>query len=446
MKKIIFALAFVLIGSSWVKAQAQTIEPPNNMSEIAAYSVYVSHYRNENYQNALKFGRWILLSMPETIEGYPKFDLSLNLSRFATIYTTLAENADDPAAKAAYVDTVQTIYSKVFNSFSKNEIDTYSWLIRKGRFYQDYADILGNQAKETSIEAYSTAFDLKPEKMTTSYKGYYVKVLLRSLADIDSDSSKQKALFIIAKAEPYANEELGEYFDDIRRQLFDEPAERIAFLESELKENPENLQALRQLRTLYKRQGDTEKVLEINRKLYKLDPSYQTVTALGEYAMGHANYQEAIKYFEEALNKTDDPNKSKRIYLNLANAEFNLDNLQQARNYAQQAINIDPDWGRPYLQIASIYARVVNNCTNGRDLTSDDRAVYWLVLDYAQKAKRVDPSVSSRANTLLQIYRPVTPTQQDIFFNDNWAEGESIRIDASLGACYGWINETTTVR
>ncbi len=446
MKKLIIALAFVLMGSSWVQAQAQSIEPPNNMSEIAAYSVYLSHFRNENYDTALKFGRWILLSMPETIEGYSNFSLPTNLSRFVTIYTSLAENAEDPSVKAAYVDTVQTIYTKVFDRFSGDEIDLYSWNIRKGRFYQDHADILGDNAQEEALSAYKKAFALNPEKLVTSYEGYYIKVLLRDLAEKKNEQSKQKALAIIEKAEQYANEDLAEYFDDIRRQLFDEPTERIAFLESELEENPENLQALRQLRSLYQRQGQTEKVREINQKLYELNPTYQNIIALANFATGHANYDQATKYLKEAVNKTDDPKKLKIIYLNLANAQFNLGNLQEAQNYAKKAINIDPNWGRPYLQLATIYARTVRNCAEGRELTTNDRAVYWLVIDYINKAKQVDPSVSNRANNLLQTYRPVTPTQQDIFFSDSWEKGGTIRIDSSLGACYGWINETTTVR
>lgn len=445
MKKIVIALAFLLLSSSWVNAQAQTAGPPNNMTEIAAYSVFLSNYRNEDYQNALKFGRWILLTIPETIEGYPSFDLPTNLGRFTTIYSELAKQADDPAAKKAYVDTVLTIFTKVSKNFSKDEIDLFAWKLRQGRFYQDNADIVGENAQEMAINVYMEAFELNPEKLTTSYKGYYLKVLLKDLADKGTNEAQQKAISIIKETEQYANDDLNEYFGDIRGKLFDKPAEQIAYLEKQLKENPENVQAMQQLRNLYDNQGNDKKVQELNKRLYKLDPSYQNIVALAKFASDNANYQQAIKYLKEAANKTDDTEKLKAIYYNIAEAQLNSGNLRSAANYAKKAINVAPDWGRPYLKVAVIYARTVRQCTEGRELTKNDRAVYWAVIDYVQKAKRVDPSVASRANTLLQNYRPVTPTKQDIFFSDTWEKGSRINV-SSLGQCYSWINESTTVR
>lgn len=445
MKKLVLLLAFVFLGSSWASAQAQTVGPPNNMGELASYSLFLSKYRNQNYQGALKFGRWILLSMPQKIEGYSAFDLSTNLSRFITIYTTFADRAEKPSVKAAYIDTVQTIFTKTFNRFSKDEIDLYSWRIQQGRFLQDYADIIGENAQEKALEAYRKAFTLNPETMATTSNGYYLKVLLRDLAEKNTDQAQQKAIAIITKAEPYANEDLQGYFDDIRQKLFDEPAERIAYLEKQLEENSENVQVLRSLRNAYMRQGKAQRVQELNQRLYELKPSYQNIVSLANYAMGHANYQQAVEYWKEALNKTDESAKLKTIYYKLAKAQMNLGNFSQAANYAHQAINVAPGWGRPYLQLATIYARTVRNCAAGRDLTKNDRAVYWLVIDYIQKAKSVDPSVANRAGTLLQTYRPVTPSQQDIFFSDSWEKGATVSV-SSLGQCYAWINETTTVR
>ena len=179
--------------------------------------------------------------------------------------------------------------------------------------------------------------------------------------------------------------------------------------------------------------------------MYELDPSYETTTALANFAVQNANYSAAIKYLKEAENKTDDPEKLKAIYLNLSNAYLNQDNLQSARQYARKAIDTDPDWGRPYIKMAMIYARAVNNCTNGRKMNGDDRVVYWLVLDYLNKAKSVDSSAANRANQLLGTYRGGTPSTQDVFFK-GWEEGQQIQVDGSLGSCYAWINETTTVR
>src|SRR5699024_4642847 len=273
----------------------------------------------------------------------------------------------------------------------------------------------------------------------------YVRVLLRELAQDGSDEAQKQAQAIIKKAEPFANDDLKEYFDKVRGSIFDSPKEQIAFLESEVKEDPENVDLISQLRNLYKQQGNAEKVMELNKKLYELDPSYETVTALANAAIQDANYDTAIKYLKEAQGQTDDPEQKKTIFLNLSNAYLNKGQLQQARSFARKAIDADSDWGRPYLKMAVIYARAVNQCTNGRDMEGNDRVVYWLVLDYIQKAKQVDSSVTSRANQLTQTYSGYTPSTQDTFFK-GWEKGQSISVDGSLNSCYAWIGETTTVR
>jgi hypothetical protein len=41
---------------------------------------------------------------------------------------------------------------------------------------------------------------------------------------------------------------------------------------------------------------------------------------------------------------------------------------------------------QPYLRIARIYAAAISQCTQGRQIERDDRTVYWLVLDYLDRA------------------------------------------------------------
>jgi hypothetical protein len=124
---------------------------------------------------------------------------------------------------------------------------------------------------------------------------------------------------------------------------------------------------------------------------------------------------------------------------------LNKGDLQQARNSARAATKANPESGRPYITIADIYARAVSECS-GSEMSRNDRAVYWLVMDYLNKAKQVDSSVSNIANNRLTSYRKAAPSKEDIFFVDSWTEGSSVQIDGSLKSCYSWISESTTVR
>jgi hypothetical protein len=119
-----------------------------------------------------------------------------------------------------------------------------------------------------------------------------------------------------------------------------------------------------------------------------------------------------------------------------------MNNPQRAREYFRKAINQDSGFGRAYIAIGDLYAQAVSDC-GGSKMTRNDRAVYWLVVDMYQRAKQADSSVASTANSKISTYRQYFPTAEDIFYKDEWIEGESLRIDFG---CYSWINQTTTVR
>lgn len=443
MKKVIVLIGLILITGSAVQAQnGGHAEPPNGLDKLSAYSLFYQNYKNNQYEEALKYGRWILEGMPRKLEGYGQFSLPTQLDRFITIYSEIGKTKSDPSLREAYVDSAEMIFDKTFNTFSKDEIDYYQWHLTRGSFYRQNEDFIENAAQKQTAE-YMKAFELNSVKTTKAADGYYIKVMLQNLVDEGTEETKQEALAIIKKAEPEASEDLKNYFDKTRNELFDSPEERMAFLKKKVEEEPGNVEYLRQLRDLYQNEGNIEQASKLSEKLYELNPSYENASSLANVAIENANYDAAIKYLNEAKTKTDEVAKLKTIYLNLANAYLNKGQLQQARANARQAIEADSDWGRPYILMADIYARAVTQCSDGRNLERSDRAVYWLVIDYLNKAKSRDSSVSSVANSRLQSYRQVTPTAEDIFFMDNWKKGQAITIGSG---CYSWIGESTTVR
>ncbi len=121
--------------------------------------------------------------------------------------------------------------------------------------------------------------------------------------------------------------------------------------------------------------------------------------------------------------------------------------MQTAREFARDATEYDSEWGDPFIQIADIYAQAVSQCTNNRKLVEKDKTVYWLVLDYLDKAKQVDSSTANEVDRKYKSYNPVTPTTEEKFFWEPPLEqGDEFVIDGSLMECYDWINETTAVR
>lgn len=424
-------------------ARAQTATPPDGMKEVQAYSIFLENYKGESFEEAIRFGRWIWKGMPETIEGYSGFDLKRNLNRLAKTYNNVAKEKEDPSLEEAYVDTALIIYEKMFDKYSDSESDLYSWHINRGRMYQSHSNVIDNAAVKAS-EDYYEAFKLRPEEFVNYGDGYYMKVMLQEMA---GEGQKDQALAVMKKAEQYANENLKSYFNNIRNKLFDSPEERLTFLEQRVEENPKNEKIINSLRDLYESQGMTEKARQMSEKLYELNPSYDNVMTLAELAISNANYDRAIKFLKEAMKKAEEDKQRAEISLEISDAYLNSERVQNAHKYARTAIDYDEDWGQPYIQIADIYAQTVSLCTENREMDRKDKVVYWLVLDYLDQAEQVDPNTANEVSRKYEAYSSVTPTTEEKFFwEPPLEEGDEFTIDSSLRECYGWINETTTVR
>ncbi len=75
----------------------------------------------------------------------------------------------------------------------------------------------------------------------------------------------------------------------------------------------------------------------------------------------------------------------------------------------------------------------------------EDKAVYWLVIDWYEKAKEAAPSddlVVREANAKISLYQPYFPDPDALFFK-GWEVGKRYSIDYG---CYSWTGETTTVK
>ncbi len=445
MKKLLLLTVFILFGSSWSLAQSEqsSAQPPSGMSEIQAYSIFYENYKSESYEMARQFGGWIWKNMPETIEGYSRFDLNTNLERLVTVYSGLAENEQDPSLKEAYIDTALLIAERSMEKFSDDSDTVFEWHIKRGRLYQTHSGMIDNSSARAA-EEYLQAFEMKPEEFTKEGDGYYIRVLVRELANA---GKKDQALAVMDKAEPYGSSKVQNFFNDKRGDLFDSPEERITFLEEQRKENPEDEEILTQLRDLYQDEEMTDEAREVGQKLYELNPNFENTKAVADAAISNANYDMAIKYLKEAMDKASEDRQRADIALEISDAYLNKEELQSAREFAREAMEYDSDWGKPYIQVADIYARAVSQCTSDRKMDRKDKVVYWLVLDYLDKAKGVDSSTSNEVSRKYKSYEPVTPTTEEKFFwQPPLEEGDKFEVDASLMECYGWINETTTVR
>ncbi len=440
MRSLLLTLALLVAGSSVAIAQQ---EPPHGMGELQAYAVFLDAYRGDDFQMAKTFGEWMLEAQPREIDGHNNFNLPRQFERMIDVYVGLANEESDPSAKADHLRQAEEVFDLAFSSFSEDEIDHYRWNMRLGRFFHEHHSVLNLGTNEIA-DQYAEAFKLDPERYVNENGGYFAEFLLTSYA---SRGDRERAFAMIEEIEGFASADLRSTINEVREQLFDSPEERIEFYESQLAEasDEEREQLYSELADLYDEVNNTEKATEMARNLYEMNPNYANTRKLADIYLADGNYQSAIPYLEETIERAETDVQRKETTLELAETYQQIDELQKARDYARRAINLDSNYGEAYMRMAAIYARTVSQCTGGQALEREDRTVYWLIIDYLEKAKSADSSLASNANNRIESYKSAMPTSEHKFFR-GWETGDSFNINGDIGECYAWINETTTVR
>lgn len=420
---------------------ADLAKPPYEMSHLQAYSLFYENYRTKQYDLANQFGEWMLYALPREIEGNPQFTLEKQFERFVEVYSGLAKEESDPTVRMEYYTKVQELFRRVNEVFDADEIDGFQWKITKGTFFQqNYASIPG--ALDSTYAAYQEAFDLDFQRLASISDGYYVRLLIDNYT---AKRMKDQAFAVIDKVEGVASPGLMAVIDEARNKLFDSPEERIGFLQSKVDENPDDQALIMELAELQNEAGAREEAIALYTRLYELNPSFENTFVLAEIEASDAKYRRSNELLTEALEKAPSDDEKKNVALDLSKNYQSLEDLVNARRFARQASQIDPAWDEPFLEMARIYAAAVSACTQGRSVEREDRTVYWLVLDYLDKAKSVKPSQSGAFTRSYAQYEAAMPTTEDKFFS-SWTTGESFKIDAGVNACYNWINESTTIR
>lgn len=166
-----------------------------------------------------------------------------------------------------------------------------------------------------------------------------------------------------------------------------------------------------------------------------ISPSVQTAKSLGAlYLKQRQDAQKAISYYEQAAELEEDKLAKADIYLTISQIWLSEKNYDKCRAYANKSISNNPNKGEAYIMLASLYAI---KCDWNDDPTMN-RCAYFAVLDKLEQAKRVDPSVAEKANSMIKDYKPHCPKPEDLFMF-SLKVGDKLEIK-------GWINETTTIR
>ena len=360
------------------------------------------------------------------------------------IFKSLYASETDAAKKKQYLDKTMEIYDTRLKYYSDDKKGT----VLAYKAY-DYMELMGDKA-DSKIVYQWLGEALKEMKSEMEPKDAYSYYMVASLTQFLTDPSKKNQYisdyFTVAgyvdEAISKANADyLGLVKEGIVKAFVSSGAGDCKTLTDyyadKVEPNKADKAFLNEVINALGSVGCSESDLYFTASeyLYKLEPSAGAAIGLANKSLRDKDYDTAIKYYHEGAQLETDKNKASDYMMQLAGIFSNQRNFAKSRQAAYDALEFNPNNGEAYILIAQLYAASAQNIfpeTEKRGL------VFCAAVDKLQKARSVDPSVSGKANGLINTYSGYFMDTETAFMMGIKA-GESVFVP-------GWIGESTTVR
>lgn len=407
-------------------------------------SMYDQFYKQDDYESALEPWRKVYYK-------YPKSTINLYIHG-GRMYEAFIENTSDWNEKNTLIDSLMSIYEKRITYFNQ---EGYV----RGRQGTDLLKLkLANenldddQLKSILKEGYGLleqSIQLEKNQSEPAVLVVFMQATKRLF--LMGELPKEKVATNYQKTSEIVNNYLKEEPDSEKYTTSKELVDRlfqtsgaadcdalIALYEPQFEEISQNVDELKKMLRILERRDCTDSQLfaKATDKLYDLDPSAEAAFNRARLFVKRNQFDRAKEYYNNAIAAETDKELLAKYYYELGLFTFAKDHdFQKSRNLARKAIENDPNAGRAYILLGDIYAQYSKHYG---ETNIEHLSLYWLAVDYYQKAKRVDPEVFAQANEKINIYKQYYPNKEDLFF-EGFTEGQSYKIGS-------WINETTTVR
>ncbi len=432
----------VVNGDLDLRTRAQLIQA-GVKEYVETASIFEQFYKQGDYKSAL--APWTIVYMK-----FPKSSDNVYIQGIK-MYEDMIGKASE-AEKDALLNKILEIYDKRIKYFGNEGYN----LGRKATIYLKYmlaqADLMTDEQKK---QIYKTGYNWLESSVDKQGKEAEAAVLLllnraTALLFKTGEFKADKVMAVYDKTSSIVEANLVLKPDDdnyqkakagINRSFVESGAVTCEILvplyEAELAKNANDIALLKKINYMLNREDCSESKLyaDVAERLYKLEPTSQSAFSMARLFLKKNNMAKAIGYYEEAINTEKDKYEKANYCYELAQVIYSQKDYPRVRNYARQAISLNPEWGKPYLLIGRIYAASAKSIGES-DL--QQRMVYCLAVDQFIKAKAIDPETTTEANKEITQYSQYFPGKEDAFF-ENIKAGSSFKIG-------GWINENTIVR
>ncbi|WP_299669851.1 hypothetical protein [uncultured Polaribacter sp.] len=436
MKKITFLLAAMLFITT-----VETNGQDANRECTIKYNLFKGDFQSKKYEDA--YTNWIYL-----MDNCK--DLSVNIYKYGA---TLAEEVKkDPAlAKRVYEQRLQyfpkqnpaKVHSDYATYLAENKLaseEEIFTILEKGYSIDPtkmgvknlylYFQGVTDRNKDTTPQRVFDTYDDVIENVNLKLEGYAAK-----LVELTKDSINNKKLIHAYSVNSKALGQVEGGLDAIISEIA--TCERLVPLyQRDFEANKTNAVWLkRSVSRMFNKGCQKDPLFEkLVRAFAQASPSPEAYAFLANVLEDNDDTAGASAMRQKSFDLETDPLKKAKYKLKFAQAAKDRGQLSKARSLAREALTFNPNSGRAYLFIASLYASSVNNCGSNE---FEKRMVYVAALNKARRAAAVDPSMSSTARKYIRNYAANSPNQS-VIFTAGMTPGASYKIGC-------WIGETVRI-
>lgn len=430
MKNLIIALFAINISTIAIAQDGWNWPEDPDAKSIALekQAFYKVSIGLENWSDASAALYWLFKNNPE-----------LNPSIYidgAKVFEELAKSSSDPAQTKSWQDSILWTYDQRIQYFDgeadvveRKAYAAFKMYYKKpamfgflDELYARAYELNGTNISSFNLIPYMTLakyyYQIKPDEMTAE------KVLdIHEMISEAITAKKESGEFSKNRAKK-EQDKADALLSSIEGLLNCEFIENM--LVPKLEADPSDLNTAKKIfsYSLKAKCSDQPYFTKAGEVLFEDNPTYELANALGNKYLVADKNEDALRFYLNALELSEDKEDKYETHVNLAKANSKLGRKNEARTSAYNALEVMPGAAEPYNILGNLYFTSYESCKGGESRVLD-RAPFILAYEMYQKA----------GNTAqLQASKEQFPSIEEIF-NEGYEEGAEV----SIGC---WIQKT----
>lgn len=431
MKSAIAVVGLFLVTGLAFGQKGKYGATPEDSVKCVQSLIYKDFIKEKDYDKALPLWRIAYTVCPQSQKTL--------YTNGVKMYRAFIKREQDEAKKQALVDTLMTIYDQRIEYFGEK----CKVLGFKG---QDLFRYRSKTHAEEANKILKEAIDGCGEKSGAGTLLSYYQSLYKMFGEKKIEKAPLLEEYLMVSGHIATNIKGGKdtkgYFQKAQNNI-DAIFGKVAKCEDIIKvfgekvaAEPDNVELKKTGLALLEKGkcADSEEFGNWAKAVYEVEPSEDAAVNIAKWEIARKNFSSALKYLDKAIEQCADCESKVDYHVLAAQCALSLSQTSTAKKHARAILAKNPQSGQAYILIGKATAAYSKQCGKSE---LENKSVYWVAVDYFNKAKSVDSSVADEANKLIATYSKYFPTKA-MAFQYGFKDGDSYTVE-----CLG---ETTTVR